>query len=83
MLLITRPEQATVWPAKFASGARFIGCVGLQDLNAARRLQEAFAGHWQAVRSIRFDDAIDDSCWYAGNGRWLSTASPETKISGK
>jgi protein-L-isoaspartate(D-aspartate) O-methyltransferase len=38
MLLITRPEQTAVWPAKFVSGARFIGCVDLQDLNAARRL---------------------------------------------
>ena len=83
MLLITRSEQATVWPAKFVGAARFIGCVGLQDLNAARRLKEAFTGNWQEVRSIRFDDAIDTSCWYAGKGWWLSTASPDGQGSAK
>jgi protein-L-isoaspartate(D-aspartate) O-methyltransferase len=76
MLLITRPERGRVWPAKFAGRAQFIGCVGLQDKEAGPRLAEAFAANWASVRSFRLDDAPDESCWYAGNGWWLSTAAP-------
>ncbi len=35
---------------------------------------KAFAAGWNDVRSLRFDDEIDDSCWFAGDGWWLSTA---------
>ena len=77
MLLITRAERGTIWSAKFAGRAQFIGCVGLQDEEAGRRLTDAFAANWESVRSVRFDDAPDDSCWYAGNGWWLSTAAPD------
>lgn len=77
MLLVTRPHEGSVWPAKFASRAQFIGCVGLQDEEAARRLKEVFAKDWDRVRSLRFDEAPDDSCWYAGDGWWLSTAAVE------
>jgi protein-L-isoaspartate(D-aspartate) O-methyltransferase len=74
MLLIKRAEHATLWPAKFVGRARFIGCVGLQDEDAGHQLAKAFASNWEQVRSIRFDDAIDKTCWYAGNGWWLSTS---------
>jgi protein-L-isoaspartate(D-aspartate) O-methyltransferase len=74
MLLITRPEQGSAWPAKFAGRAGFIGCIGLQDEELARRLKEAFANEgWDRVRSLRFDAAPDESCWFAGDGWWLST----------
>ncbi len=43
MLMITRPDEGAVWPAKFLGRAQFIGCAGLQDADAARRLAEAFA----------------------------------------
>jgi protein-L-isoaspartate(D-aspartate) O-methyltransferase len=75
MLLITRPDQGSTWPAKFVSRAAFIGCVGLQDEEAAHRLTEAFSKDWDRVRSLRLDISPDDSCWFAGKGWWLSTAN--------
>lgn len=74
MLLITRPEQGSAWPAKFVTRAAFIGCVGLQDEEAGRRLTEAFSKNWNRVRSLRRDGSPDDSSWFAGDGWWLSTA---------
>ena len=74
MLLITRPDQGAVWPAKFVTRAAFIGCVGLQDEDAGRRLAEAFSKDWEKVRSLRLDGAPDETSWYAADGWWLSTA---------
>ncbi len=74
MLLVKRPDQGAVWPAQFRGRAQFIGCIGLQDEDAGRRLTEAFSQGWERVRSLRFDNAVDDSCWFAGDGWWLSTA---------
>jgi protein-L-isoaspartate(D-aspartate) O-methyltransferase len=74
MLLITRPDQGSAWPAKFVGRAAFIGCVGLQDEEPGRRLTEAFSKVWHSVRSLRLDGSPDDSCWFAGDGWWLSTA---------
>jgi protein-L-isoaspartate(D-aspartate) O-methyltransferase len=74
MLLIKRPVQGAVWPAKFRGRAQFIGCVGLQDEEAGRRLSEAFLQGWERVQSLRFGDAVDDTSWFAGDGWWLSTA---------
>jgi protein-L-isoaspartate(D-aspartate) O-methyltransferase len=74
MLLITRPDQGSAWSAKFVSRAAFIGCAGLQDEEVGRRLEEAFSKNWESVRSLRLDTSPDDSCWFAGDGWWLSTA---------
>lgn len=74
MLLIMRPDQGATWPAKFVSRAAFIGCVGLQDEEAGRRLTEAFSRNWDRVRSLRLDGSPDDSCWFEGDGWWLSSA---------
>lgn len=76
MLLVTRPDQGGVWPSKFLGRCRFIGCVGLQDDEAGRRLTEAFNKNWDQVRSLRLDGSPDDSCWYADDGWWLSTSGP-------
>jgi protein-L-isoaspartate(D-aspartate) O-methyltransferase len=78
MLLITRPAQGSSWPAKFVGRAAFIGCVGLQDEEAGRRLKEAFSKNWVGLRSLRLDGIPDESCWFAGDGWWLSTAEPLT-----
>lgn len=48
MLMVTRPDQGLAWPAKFLGRAQFIGCAGLQDADAGRRLAEAFARGWGA-----------------------------------
>ncbi len=74
MLLITRSDQGFAWPAKFVGRAAFIGCVGLQEEETGRRLTEAFSKNWDRVRSLRLDGLPDDSCWFAGDGWWLSTA---------
>jgi len=74
MLLITRPDKGSALPAKFVGRAAFIGCVGLQDEEAGRRLTEAFSNAWESVRSLHLDGSPDDSCWFAGDGWWLSTA---------
>jgi protein-L-isoaspartate(D-aspartate) O-methyltransferase len=74
MLLVARPDQGFVWPAKFVSRAAFIGCVGLQDEETGRRLAEAFSRNWDRVRSLRLDRSPDDSCWFAGDDWWLSIA---------
>jgi protein-L-isoaspartate(D-aspartate) O-methyltransferase len=77
MLMIRRPEQGLLWPAHFISPAWFIPCVGPQDDEAGRRLSSAFAkGDAKTVRSFRIDDPVDDTCWFAGDGWWLSTADP-------
>jgi protein-L-isoaspartate(D-aspartate) O-methyltransferase len=84
MLLLKRPDHGLIWPAKFVSRARFICCDGQQDVDASRRLREAFSSHWDNVRSFRIDDAQiddlkDDTCWFAGDGWWLSTAAADSE----
>jgi protein-L-isoaspartate(D-aspartate) O-methyltransferase len=74
MLQIRRPDQGSTWPARFVTRAAFIGCVGLQDEEAGRRLTEAFSKNWDDVRSLHLDRPPDDSCWFAGDGWWLSTS---------
>jgi protein-L-isoaspartate(D-aspartate) O-methyltransferase len=74
MLLATHPGQGSAWPARFVTRAAVIGCVGLQDDQAGRRLTEAFSENWDRVRSLRLDGSPDDTCWFAGDGWWLSTA---------
>ena len=80
MLLITRPDQGSTWSARFVTRAAFIGCVGLQDEEAGRRLAEAFSKNWDRVRSLHLDGSPDDSCWFAGDGWWLSTAETRTTV---
>ena len=78
MLWIGKPEHGTVWPARFVSGAAFISCVGGQDSQTGRRLTAAFEhGGREAVKSFRLDEAIDATCWFAGDGWWLSTSATE------
>lgn len=77
MLLITRPASGLRWPARFVSRAQFIACEGHQDVEAGRRLKDAFNGSLSAVRSFRIDDDQDETCWFAGDGWWLSSAAPD------
>jgi len=80
MLLVSRPAQGAVWPAKFAGRAQFVGCVGLQDEEAGHRLKDAFGKGWENVRSLHLDSAPDETCWFAGEGWWLSTAEAEGDV---
>ena len=74
MLRITRPAQGPAWPAAFVCAAGFIPCDGLQDHAAGRQLAASFAsGGWAKVQSFRVGNAPDGTCWFAGEGWWLST----------
>lgn len=74
MLEIVRPAKGTAWPARFITRAQFILCQGRQDDAASRELAERFhRGGLKAVRSLRLSETVDASCWYAGDGWWLST----------
>jgi protein-L-isoaspartate(D-aspartate) O-methyltransferase len=78
MLLLKRPDHGPVWPAKFVSGAGFVGCVGLQETGANDRLKKAFSKGRDQVRSFRIDGDKDETCWLAGDGWWLSTATTDS-----
>lgn len=75
MLLVKR-TTAQAFDARFLSPAMFIGCAGARDEEAARRLTDAFSrGDSKDVKSLRRNADVDDSCWFAGSGWWLSTAA--------
>lgn len=70
MLLATREGDG--WTARFVCPARFIPCIGATDETIVARLAAAFArGDMASVRQLRLD-APDGSCWFAGDGWWLS-----------
>lgn len=70
MLLAIR--EGDRFAARFVCPARFIPCIDATDDDASARLAIAFArGDMMSVRSLRFDTP-DESCWFAGNGWWLS-----------
>ena len=74
MLRVERPRTGRAWPARFVCTAGFIACQAAQDDETGRRLAAAFrGGGWQAVRSLHRDGAPDATCWFAGEGWWLST----------
>jgi protein-L-isoaspartate(D-aspartate) O-methyltransferase len=73
MLLITKQEDGE-FAARFLLQAQFVPCVGARDEGTAQRLSEAFHnGGWAKVKSLHRNDAVDESCWFSGDGWWLST----------
>ena len=76
MLLITRPEQDNVWPARFLSAVVFIACEGAQDSAIGRKVDEAFRrGGSGRVRSLRLGGEPSPSDWLRGDG-WALTSEP-------
>lgn len=74
MLLLER-GASEIFKAKFLTPAAFVGCAGARDERTAEGLTEAFArGDLSSVRSLRRNSAPDESCWFAGDGWWLSKA---------
>jgi protein-L-isoaspartate(D-aspartate) O-methyltransferase len=74
MLLITR-TAAEKFDARFIMPVMFIPCLGARDEQTAKKLAIAFKrGDMGNVRSFHRNDRADDTCWFAGNGWWLSTA---------
>jgi protein-L-isoaspartate(D-aspartate) O-methyltransferase len=74
MLLVTR-AGAERFDARFVCPAMFVPCFGARDEETARKLSAAFKrGELQSVKSLKRDSQPDDSCWFAGDGWWLSKA---------
>ena len=75
MLLVTR-RLADSYAAQFLRPAGFIDFSGVPDPEIGRRLAAAFRrDRGGSVTSLRrAPDQPDETCWFAGEGWWLSTA---------
>ncbi len=74
MLLVTRVGEER-FDARFVCPVMIFPCVGGRDEEAGKKLAEAFRrGSVSKVRSLRRNTLPDESCWYSGNGWWLSTS---------
>ena len=76
-LPITRHGSATRhYPARFVHYVGIIPCIGGRDPEARARLNAALAkAPLTAVQSLRRSpEEPDASCWFEGDGWWLSTA---------
>ena len=78
MMMLKRPDQAAIRPAKFVSRAQFVGWVGLRGPDADGRLKQAFSKGCDQVRSFRINGDRDDTRWFAGGGWWLSMAAADS-----
>ncbi|MDQ2083866.1 methyltransferase [Xanthobacteraceae bacterium Astr-EGSB] len=77
MLLVTRSAAHSGFAARFVQPAAFIPCEGGRDDTEADALATAFGrGDWREVKSLRRHGAPDASCWFAGQGWWLSRDEP-------
>ncbi len=73
MLLVSK-TSGDHFGATFVSPAMFIPCIGGRSDKTAQALTEAFQrGGMDAVSTLYRKRPIDDSCWFAGDGWWLST----------
>jgi protein-L-isoaspartate(D-aspartate) O-methyltransferase len=73
MLLVTKLEDGG-FAARFLMQVQFVPCIGARNEATAQRLSEAFRNSaWTTVKSLHRNDALDESCWFAGDGWWLST----------
>jgi protein-L-isoaspartate(D-aspartate) O-methyltransferase len=73
MLLITKQEDEG-FAARFLLQAQFVPCTGARDETREQKLSGAFRnGGWVNVKSLHRNSAVDESCWFAGDGWWLST----------
>ena len=76
ILKVTRIEQG--YAARFISRTAIFPCIGTRNLDADRRLWEAFAqGGWESVRSLRRNrHAPASTCWLHSDDFCLSTIEP-------
>jgi protein-L-isoaspartate(D-aspartate) O-methyltransferase len=77
-LLIERQAGEThYYPARHVSWIGIINCVSGRDSAAEERIKVAMArSRMTNIRSLRRgSDEPDETCWLAGEGWWLSTAS--------
>jgi protein-L-isoaspartate(D-aspartate) O-methyltransferase len=72
MLLVTKHEGA--FAARFLVQAQFVPCIGARNEETAKKLAKAFRGtRWTRVKTLHRDNTPDDTCWFSGEGWWLST----------
>lgn len=73
MLLLERVDEVR-FSAKFTGTASFIPCIGARDEVLAFKLANKFEeGSAREVKSLYRGNNIDDTCWFHGDGWWLST----------
>ena len=73
MLLVTKQNEAE-FKARFLMPVMFVPCVGARDERTAASLDKALtSGNLNKVKTLRRNDSADASCWFQGNGWWLST----------
>jgi protein-L-isoaspartate(D-aspartate) O-methyltransferase len=73
-MLLIKKEEGGGFAARFLLQAQFVPCSGARDEKTAQRLSQAFrSSGWTKVKSLHRSDAPDESCWFAGDGWWLST----------
>jgi protein-L-isoaspartate(D-aspartate) O-methyltransferase len=76
MLLVTRRSERG-YAARALMRVSFIACIGARHARQSQALREALASRPErGIRSLRRDDAPDDSAWVAGPGWWLSSDEP-------
>jgi protein-L-isoaspartate(D-aspartate) O-methyltransferase len=72
MLLVSRTD-AGPFDARFVSPAVFIPCIGARDEKAAEGLTQAFRCRGTSnVDGLHVATPPDETCWFAGDGWWLS-----------
>lgn len=82
MLMVTRKTEAT-YAAKALMKVAFIPCIGARDPASSQALAAAMAKQsHDAVRSLRRDNAHDDTAWLVGSGWWLSTNDWNEQVEG-
>jgi protein-L-isoaspartate(D-aspartate) O-methyltransferase len=73
MLLVTKQDDGE-FAARFLLQVQFVPCIGARNEATGQKLSEAFRNSgWAKVKSLHRNDAPDESCWFAGDGWWLST----------
>src|SRR5262249_14769787 len=79
LLIERRAGDNRRYPARYVSPTGIIACIGGRDPLGEERLAAALArSRLDSVRSLRRPpEEPDETCWLAGEGWWLSTASVE------
>jgi protein-L-isoaspartate(D-aspartate) O-methyltransferase len=70
----------TAFAARFLSRARFVPCIGAQDLTAGARLDEVFRTDApESVRALsRGREKPTETAWQVGEGAWFTSGPAET-----
>lgn len=77
MLLLQRVDDLR-YTARFTGVVGFIPCIGARDEITAFKLADSFSGGGAGeVKSLHRGGEPDQTCWFSGDGWWLSTRAIE------